>query len=128
VLRWALGLIYLAAGVLHILIPAPFVEIAPLPAALAPSVVLITGLCEIAGATALMFGGVRLRWWAGVMLALYAMCVWPANVHHAMLDISSGGGLGWWYHAPRLAFQPVVIWWALFAGRVVDRPFGPSRS
>ena len=28
----------------------------------------------------------------------------------------------WWYHAPRLALQPVLVWWALFAGGVADWP------
>ena len=30
---------------------------------------------------------------------------------------------GWWYHGPRLAFQPVLIWWALFCSNVIDWPF-----
>jgi hypothetical protein len=28
---------------------------------------------------------------------------------------------GWWYHEPRLTFQPVLIWWKLCAG-VIDWP------
>jgi hypothetical protein len=36
---------------------------------------------------------------------------------------------GWAYHAPRLAFQPVFVWWALFAGDLVDWPWrGRSKS
>jgi hypothetical protein len=31
--------------------------------------------------------------------------------------------LGWAYHGPRLLFQPVLIWAALFAGKVLDWPF-----
>ena len=66
----------------------------------------------------------RLRWLAGVMLAAYAVCVYPANIKHAIDGISIGGHrLGWGYHAPRLALQPVIVWWALFAGKVVDWPF-----
>lgn len=122
-LRWALGLIFLVAGVIHLALPAPFIRIAPLPTVIAPAVVLATGLCEIVGSLALLFGGTRLRWWAGAMLALYALCVWPANLRHAMLDLGSGTGLGWLYHIPRLAFQPMIIWWALYAGGVV-----PARS
>ena len=30
---------------------------------------------------------------------------------------------GGWYHVPRLAFQPEIVWWALFAGQVIDWPF-----
>jgi uncharacterized membrane protein len=135
ILRWLVGLVFLAAGIVHLLLPAPFVRVTPLPAAIAPAVVLATGLCEIAGSLALLCGGVRLRWWAGAMLALYALCVWPANVRHALLDLGGGTGLGWLYHLPRLAFQPVIIWWALYAGGVVrrsdrtqPRQAGPSRA
>ena len=28
----------------------------------------------------------------------------------------------WWYHAPRLALQPVLVWWALFCSGVIDWP------
>ncbi len=89
-------------------------------------VVLITGVCEISGAIALLTQ--RLRWWAGVMLALYAVCVFPANIKHAMENIDLPGlPSSWWYHAPRLALQPVLVWWALFAANVVDWPFASSR-
>ena len=47
----------------------------------APQVIFVTGLCEIAGAIALVTR--RLRWWAGIALAAYALCVWPANFKHA---------------------------------------------
>jgi len=29
----------------------------------------------------------------------------------------------WWYHAPRLALQPVIAWWALFCAGVTDWPW-----
>ena len=29
----------------------------------------------------------------------------------------------WWYHGPRLAFQPMLIWWALFCAGVIDWPW-----
>ena len=35
--------------------------------------------------------------------------------------------LGWGYHAPRLLFQPVLIWAALYAGEVTTWPFGKGR-
>jgi uncharacterized membrane protein len=50
--------------------------------------------------------------------------VFPANIKHAIHDLGSATAtLGWWYHLPRLALQPVVVWWALFAGRVTRWPF-----
>lgn len=84
--------------------------------------VILTGCCEILGAAALLSR--RLRRLAGLMLALYALCVYPANIKHAFQHVALGGQtLGWWYHAPRLAFQPVLVWWALFCSGVVDWPF-----
>jgi len=122
ILRALLAAAYLAAGILHILNPAPFLGITPAWVPYAPQVILVTGLCEVAGAIALFVP--RLRWWAGVLLAAYAVCVFPANVQHAVDYSARGtGGLSLWYHIPRLAFQPVIVWWGLFAGAVIDWPF-----
>jgi uncharacterized membrane protein len=82
-------------------------------------------VCEIAGAVALFTH--RFRAAAGVMLALYAVCVYPANIKHAVEGIAmNGAALSWWYHGPRLAFQPVFVWWALYAGGVIDWPFAKN--
>jgi len=32
-------------------------------------------------------------------------------------------GLGLAYHVPRMMLQPVLIWLALWAGKVIDWPF-----
>jgi uncharacterized membrane protein len=91
-------------------------------------VIVATGICELAGAAALLTG--RFRGAAGIALAAYAICVYPANVKHAVDSLSGPGvpQLGWWYHVPRLAFQPVMVWWGLFAGGVVQWPFGRHPS
>ena len=66
---------------------------------------------------------------AGWGLALYALCVWPANFHHAFAHVAIGGtALGWGYHAPRLAAQPLIIWWALWASDAIDWPFARRRD
>ena len=85
-------------------------------------VILATGICELAGTAGLLVK--RSRRAAGVALALYAVCVYPANIKHAFYGLPGGQvQLGWWYHVPRLAFQPVIVWWALFAGEVTKWPF-----
>lgn len=107
--------------------PGGFVAITPDWVPEPHLVVALTGMAEIAGAAGLLVA--RLRHPAAIGLALYALCVWPANFNHALNDISLGGmHLGWWYHAPRLALQPVLIWWALWAGGVVDWPFRRVRT
>jgi uncharacterized membrane protein len=64
------------------------------------------------------------RRFSGVMLAIYAVCVFRANLHHAFDHVVAPGlPSSWWYHAPRLAFQPVLVWAALFAGGAIDWPW-----
>jgi uncharacterized membrane protein len=109
------------AGIGHLLRPAAFLPILPDWVPLPREVVLLTGLCEIAGALALLTA--RFRLIAGTMLALYALCVWPANIKHAIEGIQLPPiPDSWWYHGPRLAFQPVLIWWALFCSGAIDWP------
>ena len=121
-LRWLLAAIYLLAGVLHIIAPHAFLTIVPDWVPFPQQVVLLTGLCEIGGAVGLMTA--RWRRLAAIMLALYAVCVFPANIKHAIDGLAYGRNhLGWGYHGPRLLFQPVIVWWTLFAGGVIDWPF-----
>jgi uncharacterized membrane protein len=120
----ALGLLmvaYLTAGILHVLKPGPFLGITPHWVPWPRQVILVTGLCEIAGAIGLAVP--RTRRFAGIMLALYAVCVYPANVVHAQQHLATGHGPSLWYHIPRLLAQPLIVWWALFAGEVTIWPF-----
>ncbi|MFN3452293.1 MAG: DoxX family protein [Sphingorhabdus sp.] len=124
--RLLLVIFYLGAGVLHLVSPRGFLAITPDWVPFPHFIVAFTGVAEIAGAVGLLIP--QLRKWAGISLALYALCVWPANLNHAINGISLGGeALGWWYHGPRLAFQPVLIWLALWVGLVTDWPFRKSR-
>jgi uncharacterized membrane protein len=113
--RAVLALFYMVAGILHLVWPAPFLLIMPEVVPFPSVVVMVTGILEIAGAIGLLLPDWRRL--AGLMLAIYAVCVFPANIRHAFsgLDIA-GWPLGWWYHGPRLALQPVLVWWALRAG------------
>lgn len=123
--RRGLALFYGLAGVLHLVAPHPFVSIVPPWVPLPDLIVALTGLTEIAGAIGLVQGrapGVRRA--AGWGLALYALCVWPANVQHMLLDLARpSGGLPLAYHVPRLAAQPLLIWLALWVGGATDWPF-----
>jgi uncharacterized membrane protein len=86
VMRWTMAAFYLVAGTGHLLRPEAFLPIVPAWVPRPREVVLLTGLCEIAGALALLMP--RLRVLAGIMLALYALCVWPANIKHAIDGVS----------------------------------------
>jgi uncharacterized membrane protein len=118
-LRWALVVFYGLAGVLHLVLPAPFLSIMPPAVPIPQAVVLLTGIAEIAGALGLAQPfSARLRRWSGWGLAAYALCVWPANIHHFAIDMARpGGGLGLAYHIPRMIAQPVIIWLAWWVSR-----------
>lgn len=123
VMRLLMAAFYFIAGVVHLRSPGGFLPIVPDWVPFPREVVLFTGICEIAGAIGLFVP--RLRWWAGVMLAAYAVAVYPANIKHAMEGIAlAGGQQSWAYHGPRLMAQPLLVWWALFVGSVINWPFG----
>jgi uncharacterized membrane protein len=125
-LRWLLALTYVPFGALHLTLTERMLPIMPPAIPFPREVIVFTGLCEIAGGLALLW--LRTRRFAGIMLALYAVAVYPANVHHAVNNVDVPGlPSTWWYHAPRLAFQPVFVWWALFAGEVIDWPLRAKR-
>ena len=122
VLRWILAAFYTAGGVAHLAVPDKLLSITPSWVPFAPQVILLTGLYEIAASLALVT--VPLRWWAGVTMALYALCVWPANFKHAIDGVAIPYVTNsLYYHVPRLAFQPVLMWWALYCGQVIDWPW-----
>lgn len=113
---------FIAAGVMHLLYPAPFLAITPDWVPWPEQVIRLTGVAELLGGVGLFIP--RLRRAAGIGLALYAVCVYPANIKHAL----DQGFEPYWYHLVRLPLQPVIVWWALWAGQVIDWPFRrPSR-
>ncbi len=118
VLRWLLATFYFAAGVVHLALPAPFLTIMPGWVPAPEAVVLGTGVAEILGSLGLVQPwSPPLRRAAGWGLALYALCVWPANINHFALDMAKpDGGLGLAYHVPRMIAQPAIIWLALWVG------------
>ncbi len=129
VARWSLFLFYGLAGVLHLRAPHPFMAIMPPWVPFPAWVVMATGVAELLGAAGLLQSrSPQLRRAAGIGLALYALCVWPANVQHLLIDLARpDGGLGLGYHIPRLAAQPLLIWLALWAGEVGLRQAAPGQ-
>jgi uncharacterized membrane protein len=124
-LRWFLVVLYLAAGILHLISPTPFLAITPDWVPYPAFVIEFTGIAEIIGAVCLAQSwSNRLRRMAGIGLALYALCVFPANINHLLIDMGSADPkLGWIYHGPRMVAQPILIWLALWVSNVTDWPF-----
>ena len=123
-LRWILAAFYALAGWAHIADPAPFLAIMPQGVPAPEAVVFWTGIAEILGAIALLQPWSQdLRRWGGIGLALYALCVFPANINHFVMDMArEDNGLGLAYHLPRMVAQPILIWLALWVGGVTDWP------
>ena len=125
--RLALAAVYAGIGVVHVTRPDAFLPIMPDWVPAPRDVVLATGACELAGSVALLTP--RLRSAAGWAFAAYAVCVFPANIKHALDNVNVPPiPSSWWYHGPRLLFQPVLVWWALFAGGVTSWPFQRVRA
>ncbi len=117
-----LAAFFVAAGVAHLAVPKILLSITPDWVPFAPQVIFLTGIFEFAASAALVTR--PLRTWAAIAMAVYAICVWPANFKQAIDGIHIPHiADSWWYHGPRLAFQPVIVWWALFCGGVIDWPW-----
>jgi len=117
-----ISVFYLSAGVPHLVAPEKLLVITPSWVPYAHQVIVLTGAFEIAVSIALVGG--PFRYWAGIAMALYAICVWPANFKDAIdgIDLPYISN-SWLYHAPRLALQPVIVWWALYSAEVTNWPW-----
>lgn len=121
VMRLIMAAFYFAAGILHLKSPTGFISIVPSFVPWPAEIVWLTGVCEIAGAIGLMIP--KLQKAAGMGLALYAICVFPANINHALNHIDVGAlPNSWWYHGPRFLLQPILVWWALFCTGAITWP------
>ena len=110
ILRWVLAWLYAIAGYLHLVRSDSFMTIMPDWVPAPDAVVLWTGIAEIVGALGLLQPWSRqLRQAAGIGLALYALCVWPANMNHFALDMAraeTGDGGGNLVHSPKTTHCP----------------------
>ena len=123
--RVVLAVFYAFAGIMHLTAPRPFLAITPNWVPWPAGVVALTGIAELLGAMGLVqpFDD-RLRRAAGWGLALYAVCVFPANINHFVMDMNKPGhGFGLAYHVPRMFAQPLLVWLALWASAVIDWPW-----
>jgi uncharacterized membrane protein len=128
IFRWLLAAFYALAGIIHLIRPEPFLTIMPAWVPAPEAVVLWTGIAELLGSIGLIQPfSPSLRRAAGWGLAAYALCVWPANINHFIIDMARpDGGLGLAYHVPRMIAQPVIIWLALWVGECL--PLRRSRG
>lgn len=126
-MRFALVGALLFFGGDHLLTPERYL---PMVQGLVPwpsFIVAFTGICEIAGALGLLIP--RLRRLAGIMLAIYFIAVFPANIRNAVQGLGVAGlPDAQWYYWLRLGFQPIAVWWALFCTGMTTWPGKPART
>lgn len=125
-MRWLLGLAMVAAGILHFVMPEPFVAMMPgyLPWHL--PLVLISGAFEILGGVGVLIP--RTRTLAGWGLIALLLAVFPANLWMATQGVQIEGlpmspAMAW----ARLPMQAVLIAWVWWVSRP-DAPRGGSRE
>jgi uncharacterized membrane protein len=110
--RWALAALFVVAGTLHFIVPAPYIRIMP-PALPHPALlVAISGAAEICGGLGLLLPLTRRA--AAIGLALLLLAVLPANWHMAVVGYSGIPGWALWLRIP---LQLPLLWWALLYAR-----------
>jgi uncharacterized membrane protein len=111
---YLLALLFIGAGILHFLSPAPYLRIMPpyLPAPLL--LVYVSGVAEIAGGLGLLVPTTRRL--AGIELIVVLLAVFPANVY--MLQTQGAGmSVPLWVLWLRLPLQLALIAWVWWSAR-----------
>jgi uncharacterized membrane protein len=126
-MRAGMALVLLFTGTDHLVNSWRYLPMMPEIVPWPRFVVLFTGLCEILGGLGLLVP--RTRRLAGIMLAVFFVCVLPANINAAWQGIRIPGleAPDWVYWA-RIPLQAVVCWWALYAACVINWPGGPAST
>lgn len=116
--RWRLALAgaMVIAGVMHLVQPDPFVQHLPTWVPERELLVAVSGLVEIGLGLAIAFPHAH-RELAGVLLGLFLVAVFPANVYVAVAGIDVEGQPGGLYPWLRLGFQPLFVWLAVWSTR-----------
>ena len=110
ILRWLLGLLFIAAGANHFRDPDFYLPMMPPYLPWHTQLIAISGVAEILGGLGLLVP--QTRHWAGYGLIALLIAVFPANLHMALNHISPGGThVEPWVLWARLPFQPLFIAW-----------------
>lgn len=118
--RIALGALLVVTGVLHFVVPDPYVRIIPalLPERWARTLVYASGAAEVAGGAALLVAPTSAAGW---FVAALLVAIFPANVQMA-IDAPNAVTI------LRLPLQVPLVWAALRVARPVPSPGGEARS
>jgi uncharacterized membrane protein len=121
VARALLGLFLVAAGIGHFVAPEAFLAQTPTWLPARPTIVAVSGAIEIALGIGLLTVRRRRRE-LGWAVAAFFVAIFPGNVHQAISGTAAFGldtAAARW---TRLAFQPLLVLWALWATGALGRP------
>lgn len=109
--RIILGTLFIAAGILHFVIPQTYMRIMPPYLPHPRLLVEVSGLAEVLGGVGLLIRDThRLAAW-GLCALLFA--VWPANIFMASAHLPFHGIMGQsWAQWTRVVLQIPLIYWA----------------
>lgn len=111
ILRWALTILMVVAGLNHFRSPALYAAMIPTALPMPLILVYVSGAAEIAGGLGLIFAATR-RWAAWGLIALF-IAIFPANLNMALHHMPLGTvQVPAWLLWARLPLQLVLMAWA----------------
>lgn len=115
-----LGIVFIAAGTLHFMIPQAYIRIMP-PYLPRPGLLIdISGVAELLGGLGLLVRDTRRAAAWGLFALLFA--VWPANIYMATAHLPFHGVMGQsWAQWTRVILQIPLIYWAWLYTRRVEQ-------
>lgn len=114
--RLALAGAMVVAGVLHLLQPTPFLQHLPPWVPHRELLVAVSGVVEVGLGLGLLPRS-PLRRTASLLLAVFLVAVFPANIYVAVAGVDVDGQPGGIYPWLRLLVQPALVWLALSSTR-----------
>jgi uncharacterized membrane protein len=110
------AVLYIVAGALHFIKPAPYLRIMPPYIPWHAAMVRISGVCEILGGLGLLVPATRRAAAWGLVALLIA--VFPANLYMAIHPVEAGAaGIAPLLRWGRLPLQALLIWWLVWGTR-----------
>lgn len=103
-----MGILYVAAGIMHFVSPVFFLKIVPPYLPYPAFLVAASGVAEVVLGAMLFFPATRI--WAAWGIILLLVAVFPANLY--MAYGAQFQGIPPWIRWGRLPLQLVLIWWA----------------
>ena len=111
---YGMGLFYLFAGIMHFILPGPYIKIMPKMLPFPLMLVYLSGMAEILCGLGLLFDKTRvIAAWATILLLI---AIFPANINMAMSPEKYN--MAPWLLYARLPLQFLLIWFAyLYTGK-----------